>query len=183
MSKSVATFVWEAFKVFAVSMVIIIPIRYFLVQPFLVRGPSMEPNFFDGEYLVIDKLSYRLREPSRGEVVVFRLPLPPSHYLIKRIVGLPGETVTVADGKVVIANDAYPAGRVLDESTYLSSDLASEGNVTLTLAEDQYFVLGDNRAASLDSRSWGALARGDIAGRAWIRAFPFWAITVFSSAW
>lgn len=161
-------------------MAIIIPIRYFLVQPFFVRGASMEPNYQDGEYLVIDQLSYRLREPERGEVIVFRFPLRPSQFFIKRIVGLPGETVVVRDGTVVIVSEKHPNGVVLDESYYLDEAVRTGGSVTLSLTAGEYFVLGDNRTASSDSRSWGVLPREDVVGRAWIRAWPFDAVTFFS---
>lgn len=180
MWKAAGVFFWELLKVFLISMAIIIPIRYFLVQPFFVRGASMEPNFQDGEYLVIDQLSYRLREPRRGEVIVFRFPLKESQFFIKRIAGLPGETVLVQDGRVVVKNTDHPQGVVLDESRYLDEAVRTGGQVTLALGTNEYFVLGDNRAASSDSRSWGVLPRNDVVGRAWIRAFPFGEITVFS---
>lgn len=180
MLKSLGVFFWELIKVFLISMAIIIPIRYFLVQPFFVRGASMEPNFDDGEYLIVDQLSYRLRAPARGEVVVFRFPLRESQFFIKRIVGLPRETVIVENGRVVIQNAEHPQGVVLDESTYLPDSLRTGGQVQLHLEENQYFVLGDNRAASSDSRSWGVLPKNDLIGRAWIRAFPFNDLTVFS---
>lgn len=180
MLKSVGIFFWELAKVFLISMAIIIPIRYFIVQPFFVRGASMEPSFQDGEYLVIDQISYRLRSPRRGEVIVFRFPLRPSQFFIKRIAGLPGETVAVQDGRVIIKNGAHPDGVILDESPYLDPSLRTGGNTTITLSEREYFVLGDNRAASSDSRSWGALPEDDVIGRAWIRAFPFGDIAIFS---
>lgn len=154
-------------------MAIIVPIRYFLVQPFFVRGASMEPNFRDGEYLVIDEISYRMRDPRRGEVIVFQFPRNPSQYYIKRIVGLPGETVFIDDGQVTIRNDVYTQEVLLDESQYLLESVRTGGRVSITLGEEEYFVLGDNRPASSDSRSWGILDREGIVGRAWIRAFPF----------
>lgn len=173
-------FFWELLKVFLISMAIIIPIRYFLVQPFFVRGASMEPSFQDGEYLVIDQLSYRLREPARGEVVVFRFPLRPSQFFIKRIIGLPGETVIVRDGRVVVQNQAHPSGVILDETQYLDEAVRTGGDVSLALGEDEFFVLGDHRSASSDSRSWGVLPRDDVVGRAWIRAYPFNAMKFFA---
>ena len=168
----IGRFFWELIKVFLLAVVIIVPIRYFLVQPFFVRGASMEPTFLNGEYLVIDELSYYLREPKRGEVIVFRFPNNRSQFFIKRIVGLPGETVRVEDGRVVIQSEAYEQGVVLDESQYLPVDLRTGGRTELELAEDEYFVLGDNRPSSSDSRTWGVLGEDDIVGRAWIRAFP-----------
>jgi signal peptidase I len=169
----VVRFFWELIKVFLLAMVIIVPIRYFLVQPFFVRGASMEPNFQDGEYLVIDEISYRMREPRRGEIIVFQFPRNPSQYYIKRIIGLPGETVVVGDGQVTIQNEVYAQGVLLDESQYLLESVRTGGQVSTTLGEGEYFVLGDNRSASSDSRSWGVLSQEGIVGRAWIRAFPF----------
>lgn len=180
MLKAAGVFFWELIKVFLISMAIIIPIRYFLVQPFFVRGASMEPNFADGEYLVVDQISYRLREPARGEVIVFKFPLRTSQFFIKRIVGLPGETVSVHDGRVVVRSSDHPQGAVLDESAYLDLSMRTGGDVTLTLGKDEFFVLGDNRMASSDSRSWGVLPRADVIGRAWIRAFPFGDLTLFA---
>lgn len=172
MLRATAVFFWELIKIFLLAMVIIVPVRYFLVQPFFVRGASMESTFLDGEYLVIDELSYRLREPERSEVIVFRYPQSPSQFFIKRIIGLPGETITITDGHVVIKNAQYPQGVVLDESPYLAAAVRTGGAVTLTLSDDEFFVLGDNREASSDSRSWGALPRHDVIGRVWLRAFP-----------
>jgi len=170
--KVVGRFFWELIKVFLLAMAIIVPIRYFLVQPFFVRGASMEPNFYDGEYLVIDELSYYLRDVRRGEVVVFRFPNNRSQFFIKRVVGLPGEMVRIEEGRVVIVSDDFPQGVVLDESQYLQEGVRTGGQVTLELGEGDFFVLGDNRPASSDSRSWGVLSDGDIVGRAWLRAFP-----------
>lgn len=177
--RAIGSFFWELIKVFLVAIVIIVPIRYFLIQPFFVRGASMEPNFLDGEYLVIDELSYRFREPRRGEVIVFRFPENPSQFFIKRIVGLPGDTVNVQSGQVLIQNDQYQHTVVLDESSYLSPDVRTSGQVTYRLESDDFFVLGDNRAASSDSRNWGKLERDLIIGRAWIRAFPLDRIGLF----
>ncbi len=177
---AVGRFFWEIIKAFLIALIIIVPIRYFLIQPFFVRGASMEPTFEDGEYLIIDQLSYHFRTPQRGEVIVFRYPNQPSQFFIKRIIGLPGETVTIADGKVMIQNSQHPAGVVLDESPYLSAEVRTGGQVTMTLAADQYFVMGDNRPASSDSRSWGPVPTKDVIGRVWLRAFPVDRLNVFS---
>lgn len=170
--KIVISFFWELIKVFLLAMAVIVPVRYFLVQPFFVRGASMEPNFADGEYLVIDELSYRLREPRRSEVVVFQYPGNPAQFYIKRLVGLPGETMEIRQGQVLIKNDVHPQGVLLDESQYLPSEIRTGGTLSITLGPDEYFVLGDNRPASSDSRSWGVLEGEAIVGRAWFRAFP-----------
>ncbi len=178
--RAIIKFFWEILKAFLIAMVIIVPIRYFLVQPFFVRGASMEPTFHDGEYLVIDQLSYRFREPRRGEVVVFRYPEQPSQFFIKRIVGLPGEHVTIKDSQIIIQNKEYPQGVVIDESQYLDTSVRTGGNVDQQLGDAEYFVLGDNRPASSDSRTWGSLPDYDMVGRVWIRAFPFTRLSVFS---
>ncbi len=178
--KAIGKFFWELLKAFLIAMVIIVPIRYFLIQPFFVRGASMEPAFDDGEYLVIDQLSYRLREPRRGEVVVFHPPVEQSQFFIKRIIGLPGERVKIDSGQVTIFNQQHPGGVVFDESQYLPSAVRTGGNTDVQLGADDYLVLGDNRPASSDSRSWGSLDQSAIVGRVWIRAFPFDRLTFFS---
>ena len=169
---AIGIFFWEIVKVIILAVIIIVPIRYFLVQPFFVRGASMEPNFFDGEYLVIDELSYRFRDPRRGEVVVFKYPNNHEQFFIKRLVGLPGDTVQVGGGQVTIANVTYSQGAVLDESSYLPEGIRTGGQQTLQLHDGEYFVLGDNRAASSDSRQWGVLQDNEIVGRAAFRAWP-----------
>src|SRR3989338_7579978 len=162
-------FVGEIFHIVIISLAIIVPIRYFLIQPFYVKGASMEPNFYDHEYLIIDELSYRFREPARGDVVVFRYPRDPSQFFIKRVIGLPGETVDLKDGIIVVRNDAHPDGFRLDEP-YLNEVTAGRKNVTL--GEGQYFIMGDNRDESLDSRGFGPIHREAIIGRVWFRGLP-----------
>lgn len=179
--RGVGRFFWELLKAFLVAVVIIVPIRYFLVQPFFVRGASMEPTFDDGQYLIIDQLSYHMRKPARGEVVVFRYPNRPSQFFIKRVIGLPGEAVRIQGGQVIIQNTQHPEGVVLNEAEYLPLTLRTGGQVEIKLGEDEYFVLGDNRAASSDSRSWGSLKGKAIVGRVWVRAFPFDRVTVFAA--
>lgn len=169
--KNFLVFIWEITKIVIIALLIVVPIRYFIFQPFFVRGQSMEPNFENGDYLIIDEISYRLREPQRGEVVVFKYPGNPSQRYIKRIVGLPGEIVEIKDGKVVIFNQGE--SQILDESDYLPPDTFTSGEIKIALAENEYFVLGDNRYASADSRRWGPLSREDIVGRVILRAWPF----------
>ncbi|MDD5589912.1 MAG: signal peptidase I [Candidatus Portnoybacteria bacterium] len=169
--KSFSLVIWELFKIILIAAVIVIPIRFFLIQPFFVKGASMEPNFDDGEYLIIDEISYRLREPARGEVIVFRFPGDPSQFYIKRIIGLPGETVEMVGGRIRISNKENPNGFFLNEASYLEN-IPNLGDDKITLAETEYFVMGDNRAASYDSRRWGPLPKKNIIGRAWLRAWP-----------
>lgn len=168
----VLAFIWETIKVVVISLAIILPIRYYLVQPFFVKGASMEPNFEDGDYILVDELSYRFREAERGEVIIFRFPQEPSQFFIKRVIGLPDETVQIKDNKVTIFNKKDPKGVVLEES-YLSSDQQTTGNVTVKLDDNEYFVLGDNRLQSSDSRRWGAVNKELIMGRAFLRPWPF----------
>ena len=177
--RSFFVFIWEVLKIVIIALLIVVPIRYFLFQPFFVRGQSMEPNFENGDYLIIDEISYRFGSPQRGEVVVFQYPQNPSQRYIKRIVGLPGETVEVEDGKVVIFN--LEGSQILDESNYLPVSCQTPGDVRVSLNEDEYFVLGDNRASSADSRSWGDLPRENIVGRVLFRAWPFTALAKFEA--
>ena len=162
---------WEIVRILLISLAIVAPIRYFIVQPFVVRGASMEPNFTDQEYLVVDEASYYFREPGRGEAIIFRYPRAPSEFFIKRVIGLPGEKVTIQKGRVMIENAAYPEGFALEEK-YLDPFLKTYPDGEKTLGPDEYFVLGDNRNASSDSRVWGALPRKLITGRALWSAWP-----------
>lgn len=167
-------FIWETGKIVIVALLIVVPIRLFLFQPFFVRGQSMEPNFENGDYLIVDEISYRFRNPQRGEVIVFKNPQNPSQRLIKRIIGLPGETIEIKDGQVIIYNQKEKM--VLNELDYLPAGHQTPGQVYLTLAKNQYFVLGDNRLSSADSRRWGPLPRKNIIGRVFFRPWPFTAL-------
>lgn len=164
--REVVEFTWEILKIVIISLAIIVPIRYFLIQPFFVNGASMEPNFQNGDYLIVDEISYRFDAPKRGDVIIFRYPLDPSQFFIKRVIGLPGENIEIEDGKV------FTNGKVLDESKYLQN-IDTAGSIEVKLAENEYFVLGDNRQASSDSRKWGEVDKKFIIGRAWLRAWPF----------
>lgn len=163
--KKFFAFILETLKTLFFVALVVIPIRCFIFQPFLVSGASMEPTFSSGEYLLIEEVTYYFREPKRGEVVVFRAPLAPSYYFIKRIIGLPGETVKIDEGKVYIYNLDWPHGKMLLEP-YAQKTIT--GNLTIDLNRDEYFVLGDNRSSSADSRSWGPLPRKNIIGKVWI---------------
>lgn len=179
-SRMALKFFLELVQVVAISLAIIIPVRYFLVQPFYVKGASMEPNFFDHEYLVIDELSYRFHQPQRGDIVVFHYPNDPKNYFIKRVIGLPGETIEIAEGQVKIYNDKYPNGIVLDEHVYLD-DIYTAQTRRETLKANEYFVLGDNRPSSLDSRYFGPISDKVIVGRVWVRGWPLDRWKIFSS--
>lgn len=172
--KNFLFFIWEIAKIVIIAMLIVVPIRYFVFQPFFVRGQSMEPNFHNGDYLIVDELSYQFRAPQRGEVIVFKYPNNPTQRYIKRIVGLPGETVVIQDNQILIYQDG--ASQLLDESSYLAEFLQTPGDVEFFLDENEYFVLGDNRSLSSDSRRWGALSEEGIVGRVFLRAWPFAAL-------
>ncbi len=169
--KNLLSFIWETAKIVIVALAIVLPVRYFIFQPFIVKGQSMEPNFQEGNYLIVDQLSYRLRDPQRGEVVVFKYPYNPSQRYIKRIIGLPGEVLEIRDEKVMIF-DENSQTMVLQENAYLPQGDTTFGNLRLTLKENEYFVLGDNRLSSSDSRSWGVLPRDKIIGRVLFRLWP-----------
>jgi signal peptidase I len=141
------------------------------MQPHKIKGASMEPNFPDGEYLLTDKLSYRFREPKRGEVIVFEAPRTNGEEFIKRIIGLPGENVSVRNGSVYINN------KKLDEQYLNNSVLTGSGSFLtegkqIIVPENNYFVLGDNRSASSDSRMWGFVSKDKITGRAFVTYWP-----------
>ncbi|MBI4426808.1 MAG: signal peptidase I [Candidatus Kerfeldbacteria bacterium] len=178
-SESAASFIVEVAKVVVISLAIIIPVRYFLIQPFYVKGASMEPNFYDNEYLVVDEISYRFSEPKRGDVVVLRNPRHESDFFIKRIIGLPGERVEIINGEVNIYNRADLNGFTLAESAYLPPGTRTSGTVDQALGAAEYFVLGDNRESSLDSRFFGSVVRREIVGKTWIRAWPVNRLQVF----
>ena len=177
--KSSLFFAWDIIKIIVISLAIIIPVLYFLIQTFFVNGASMEPQFHDGEYLIIDELSYRFNKPQRGEVIVFKYPKDPSQYYIKRIIGIPNEKIKIDQGKIIIFNEQNPNGFILNENDYLSVEEGGTFLLETKLGKREYFVLGDNRQASSDSRVWGPLPKNFIVGRAWIRAWPFDKIDIF----
>ncbi len=170
------SFFTELVKFVVPAIVIVLVLRFFIAQPFIVSGASMDPTFHNGQYLVVDELSYRLQAPKRGDVIIFRYPRDPKTFFIKRIIGLPGETVTITndgvsvkkvDGTVVPLNESY---------------LVNHGNGADQVVTDdanEYFVMGDNRPESSDSRSWGKLPAQNIVGRAFLRLLPISVISIF----
>jgi len=161
----------EIIRFSLIALIIVLPIRLFVAQPFIVSGASMETTFSTGEYLIVDQLTYHFEEPNRGDVIIFRYPKDTSKFFIKRIIGLPGDTLEIDGHTVTITNETYPDGFTLNETYILN--VKPIGTLTETLGENEYFVMGDNRDASSDSRSWGVLQRDKIVGRAFIRLFPF----------
>jgi len=168
---------FEVLETVAIAIVAVVIVRTFVVQPFVVSGASMEPTFYNGNYLLVDELTYRFRPPERGEVIVFRYPEDPSVFYIKRIIGLPGDRVTLADNVITVYENG--AKTPLQEK-YL------DGNPTLgvfdvTVPQGDYFVLGDNRNFSYDSRSWGPLPAKNIIGLVRLRLWPLNEADVFSA--
>lgn len=163
--------VWETSEVVIIALVTVFVIRSFIAQPFLVSGASMEQTFQNGNYLLIDEVTYYFRAPQRGEVIVFKYPGDESEYFIKRIIGLPGETLTIADNKITIT--APDGAETSLSEPYLTEATRTFGSKTITLSSAEYFVMGDNRANSFDSRNWGPLNRKEIIGVARLRLFPF----------
>lgn len=167
----------EIIRFSLIALLIVLPIRLFIAQPFIVSGASMETTFSTGQYLIVDQLSYHFEEPARGDVVVFRYPKDPSKFFIKRVIGIPGDTVDIKGKEVTLLNAEHPEGILLHES-YIQ-DMKPGATITETLGENEYFVMGDNRDASSDSRSWGMLPRDNIVGRAFLRLFPLSQISIF----
>jgi len=173
-----STFFLELIKIVILAGITIGVVRYFLFKPFYVKGQSMEPNYYEKDYLIIDELSYRFREPQRGEVIVFEAPTNNKDYYLKRILGLPGERIKIEGSKVIVYNDDHPQGVVVEE---LYLDENTVGSVMQTIGLDQYFVMGDNRDSSYDSRRFGPIDEKDIVGRTVLRGWPFNRISKFSA--
>ncbi len=168
-------------KFAVIAVIIVIPIRLFIAQPFVVSGASMVPAFHTGHYLIIDELTYRFEDPKRGDVIVFRFPPEPSKFLIKRVAGLPGETIAIKGNAVAIKNDVHPEGFLWQQGAINATKDQSSAEVNL--GKDEYFVLGDNRGESADSRLWGTLKRELIVGRPLVRLFPISELEVFPGEW
>lgn len=192
------SYFFELVKIIIWSLIIIVPIRMFLFQPFFVKGISMETNFYDGEYLIINELGFKetkisiagkelftvenFRDFNRGDVVVFHYPNNPKDFFIKRLIGLPGEKIEIKSNRIKIYNNEFPDGFILDESDYLTENFQStncEGKCVFELEEEEYFVLGDNRSHSSDSRSWGKLEQSFVVGRVLLRAWPVNKVKLF----
>lgn len=168
----------EIIKFTVIALIIVIPIRTYVAQPFIVDGPSMDPTFNTGHYLIIDQLTYNFSNPKRLDVIVFRYPNNPKVFFIKRIIGLPGETISGEAGKIKITNKDNPDGFLLKED-YIANNHRSSESFVRKLGDDEYFVMGDNRAESSDSRIWGPLEERYVVGRAWLRLIPLTKISVF----
>ena len=155
-----------------IALAIAVFVRFFIAAPYIVSGASMDPTFKSWDYLIIDRISWQFDEPIRGDVIVFKFPQDPSRSFIKRVIGLPGETVVLSGTSVKITNDEHPEGFFLAEN-YVAEENERPAHTTVTLGDEEYFVLGDNRLQSADSRVWGNLSKEYIVGRPIIRLFPF----------
>ena len=167
--KKIKDNVIEFLKFAFIAVIIVLPIRMFIAQPFIVSGLSMFPTFNDGEYLIIDELSYNLGTAHRNDVVVFHYPNDKKKYFIKRIIGLPNETIVINNGEITIKNAQFPDGFKLEQD-YIKEKFSTTG--TYTTGPDDYFVMGDNRNFSSDSRAWGTLPKKLLVGRAYLRLLP-----------
>ena len=173
--KKEENFLVEIIRFTLIALFIVIPIRIFVAQPFIVQGASMEPTFDTGQYLIVDQLTYRFEEPARGDVIIFRYPKDPSKFFIKRIIGIPGDTVKIIGNAVSITNAENPEGIALEEPYVLT--MRADNTIVETLGDDEYFVMGDNRDGSYDSRSWGLLPKDNISGKVFLRLLPINAIS------
>ncbi len=173
----------ELLQIIVISLVIVIPFRAYVAQPFLVSGPSMDDTFANGQYLIVDELTYNLRDPQRGEVAIFHYPLDTKKFFIKRVIGLPGETVQIKNDIVTICKPDCETDLnkfTLDEP-YIKLDKLNppRQDSLIALKADEYFVLGDNRPVSSDSRVWGPVKRDLFNGRPFLRLFPLSTFALF----
>lgn len=169
-------FFTELLKFACIALAIVLPVRLFIAQPFIVSGASMVPTFESGEYLIVDELSYRFSEPMRGDVVIFRYPKDTTEFFIKRIIGLPGEVVTITQGAILIEKTDGTTQTLTDQYVVHTGN---GGNQRYSVPPESYFVLGDNRPESSDSRTWGFVPRKNIVGKTFVRLLPLQSIELF----
>ena len=175
MFRRLGAFFLDILEVIVFAVAIFLFIYLLVLQPHKIKGASMHPNFPDGEYLLTDKVTYRFGEPKRGDVIVFKAPTANGDEFIKRIIGLPGEKVSVKNGKIYI-NEKTLEEKYLDASLITSAGYFLQEDQSVTVPEGEYFVLGDNRPVSSDSRRWGVVPRKDIIGKVYLRAWPITAM-------
>jgi signal peptidase I len=169
-------FIFELFKLVLIVIVLAAAIRYFLISPYQVDGSSMTPTLTDKDYLLVEKVNFIFRNPSRGDIVVFRYPLNTTINYVKRIIGVAGDKITIKDGNITVSNSQYPSGVVLQEN-YLSTSsktsvMGDSSEKSWVVSEGEFFVLGDNREHSDDSRSWGIVPKENILGKVWLEVYP-----------
>ena len=153
-----------------IAIAVVVPVRVFIAQPFIVSGASMVPTFEDKDYLIVDELSYRLGGPQRLDVVIFKYPKDTTKFFIKRIIGLPNETVDIKGETITITNNENKEGFKIDQA--FIKNLSSDEAMHFELGKDEYFVMGDNRNARSDSRYWGPVKKDLLVGRAFLRLLP-----------
>lgn len=156
-------------KIITISIIIVFPIRYFLIQPFIIEGSSMEPSFKNGDYIIIDKISYLFKKPKRGEIIIFKMPS--KKIFIKRTIGLPSETIQIKNGDIFVYSKNKDQWIKLAEK-YILPNTKNFPEMKIVLNDNEYFVLGDNREESADSRSFGAVSSKNIVGRFFIKLWP-----------
>lgn len=160
---------YEFLRYFVIALVIVVPFRIFIAQPYIVSGSSMDPTFHNGDYLIVDQLSKRFMDMERNSVLIIRYPLDTKKFFIKRLIAFPNEKVEIKNGEVFVINKENPEGlKIADSYVYFKKN----ENFSINLGDDEYFVLGDNRAGSSDSRIWGPLPKKNIIGKPIIRLFP-----------
>jgi signal peptidase I len=172
---------WSFFEILetvVIAVAAVFVVRTFVAQPFLVSGASMEPTFYNGDYLLVDEIAYRFREPERGEVVVFKYPGDHKSFYIKRIIGLPGERVVIENDMVTVYSK--DKGEKVLHEPYLGGN-KTNGTVEVTLDGGKYFVMGDNRGFSFDSRSWGPVSTNELIGLVRFRLWPVNEAMAFSA--
>jgi len=185
--RSLGTFLLDTLEIITTAFAIFVVLFLFIVQIHEVNGDSMLPNFHNGEYVLTDKLTYKFREPQRGEIVIFKAPPRPRDEYIKRLIGLPGERIKIQDNQIIIYNDGHPEGFILHED-YLENGIVTQGksaippNTVFTIPDGNYLVFGDNRENSSDSRHWGPVPKSMLVGRAVIRIWPPTALSVVKHA-
>ncbi len=163
---------WEFVEAIVFALAIFVVCYLFLFQPNQVKGRSMEPTYHDNEYILTDKISYRLGLPQRGDVVVFRSPKNSDIDFIKRIIGLPGERVKISGGKVYVNSELLDETKYLDLSIYTGPESYLLENREAVVPEGYYFVMGDNRMQSSDSRDFGPVLPGEFIGKVFFRYWP-----------
>ena len=169
--RSGINFVFDFLETIVVALSVFVVIYLFIVQPHEVKGSSMEPTFQNNEYIITDKISYRFGKPNRGDVVIFKAPVNPDVDYIKRIIGLPGETVMVQSGRIYIDGKMLNEPYLEDLTPIFPGGFIKEG-VVVSIPENHYFVMGDNRPHSSDSREFGPIEKKLIIGRAVFRYWP-----------
>lgn len=172
-------YAFELLKIIIISAVIIVPVRLFLIHPFIVKGISMENTFENNDYLIVNRFTYHFNTPQRGDIIVFKSPLNLKDHLIKRVIGMPGETIEIRSGYVFVKSNTDEEEKPLDESFYLGNETVTYPEGTFVLDDGYYFVLGDNRGSSMDSRLFGPVHESLIVGRVWVRGWPFDKVDTF----